>query len=174
MKWTSRYENVGKEPNQQRVLVHFSDCSRYAITRSGRNRYFLVESNGFGSSYYVTLDKGKSEHVTLRAAKSQAEEEEAVRLKIWHYFMEQAERTMIQKSQVLKDDSSVCLLVRNELKERENWTVEQHASDSYAYAKHRANLRNSAEDYSWVEYIDGYARRTWKAMVDGVYKQWWE
>lgn len=180
MKWSSRYEPVGRKPSRRakdtrkRVLAYFSDCTRYATLRIKQGQYRLTESDGCGSMYWVTLDKGKSEFTTLAAAKAQAEVEETVRLRIWHYFMAISQRRHAADARTRANPGKACGLVESEVAERADWTVEQYANHSYAYAKDRANMRTDARSFAWSKYIDPAARRDWQAMLDGTYKQWWE
>ncbi len=170
MQWTARMENVGRKPNQKRLRVYFSDCKRYAILRIKKGRYELVESDAHGGSYYVTPEN--SNHTTLAAAKAQAEQEEAVRLKIWHYFEARAKRSHESDAEIRTNkDYPACKLVIDEAHKRANWTVEQYAAFSYAYTKYRALLTITGLGKMP---IDPAARRDWMAMLDGTYKQYWE
>ena len=156
--------NWEKQQLDAKTTGYSSSCGRFHIARKGKWKLWETKADMKGVPCLIISDLP-----TLGAAKARAEEEEATRLAVWHYFVTQAERTKASNDRATDEDLKMCDYSRRRILEEKDKTVEELAEYKYNYAKYRAFLRHGA----FGEHSDPSAKREWEAMKRGTYIQWW-
>jgi len=174
-----KFSQPAKEKTKNcEIVIRRSECENFTIITpklsDKRKLWHLTEDQR------CVLREGMSTigaFRTVREAIAEADKQAADKAKVWHYFVERAEREIELSKTNLADPnwkSRACTISVQGAKKALNKTVEELAQEKYNYAKYRAFLKTGPESMAWSKRIDPAAWRDWNAMLDGTYVQWWD